>query len=207
MRQNADFFDVRAEQWEQNCYPAPTRRRLEALIPTFNVTPGARILDIGTGPGILIPYLRNIVGRQGRICAFDISFQMACQAGKKLEYSEDLVLQADVHNITFKDDIFDHVLCFAAFPHFDSPDRAVQEMARVGKPGARMVIAHLMSREELARHHATHSAVAKDALPNDDLMATLFINAGLTRPEITDIPGAYLATGIKRRLECTRAPT
>ena len=95
------------------------------------------------------------------------------------------------------------VMCLASagFSHFDSPDLAVREMARVGKPGARLVIAHLMSREELARHHATHSAVAKDALPDDDQMATLFINAGMTPPEITDSPGSYLATGTKMRLE------
>lgn len=201
MQPNADFFDVRAEQWEQNCYPAPTRKRLEALIPTFNVTPGARILDIGTGPGILIPYLRRIVGRAGRICAFDISFQMACQAVKKLESPEDIVLKADVHRIPFKDNVFDHVICFAAFPHFNSPDLAVREMARVGKPDGSLIIAHLMSREELARHHASHSSVDKDVLPDDVQMATLFINAGLTYPEITDISGSYLATGKKRHQE------
>ena len=197
MRQNPDFFDIRAEQWEQNCYPAPTRKRLEALIPTFQVTAGSQILDIGTGPGILIPYLRNIAGRQGRICAFDISFQMARQAGKKLALEEDIVLQADVHRIPFKNDSFDHVICFAAFPHFSSPDLALREMARVGKPGARLVIAHLMSRQELSLHHATHSAVARDVLPDDDQMTALFINAGLIHPQITDIPGFYLATGTK----------
>ena len=198
MQPNADFFDLRAKQWEQNCYPAPTRKRLEALIPTFHVTPGARILDIGTGPGILIPYLRRIVGRKGRICAFDISFQMARHAMRKLELAEDIVLQADVHRIPFKDSTFDHVICFAAFPHFDSPDRAVQEMARVGKPGGRLVIAHLMSRGELARHHAMHSDVARDVLPDEVQMTTLFISAGITHPKITDIPGSYMAMGIKK---------
>jgi len=66
-------------------------------------------------------------------------------------------------------------------------------------PGARLVIAHLMSREELARHHATHAAVARDALPNDDQMTTLFINAGITHPKITDVPGCYMAMGIKKQ--------
>jgi ubiquinone/menaquinone biosynthesis C-methylase UbiE len=147
MQKNADFFDIRAADWEQNYYPPSTRKRLEALIPRFNVAPGTRILDIGTGPGILIPYLRNIAGRQGRICALHISYQMARQALKKLGIGEDIVLQADVHRIPFKNNIFDRVICFAAFPYFDRPDQAIREMARVGKSGASVVIAHLMSQE------------------------------------------------------------
>lgn len=197
MQRKTDFFDTRAEDWEQNCYPSSVRERLEAFIPKFQVAPGSCVLDIGTGPGILIPYLRSIVGRQGRVYAFDYSFQMAKQAVKKLSVTEGAVIQADVHDTPFKDNSFDQVICFAAFPHFNQPDAAIREMARVGKPGARVVIAHLMSREELSRHHAAHSEVARDALPNDAQMAMLFVNAGLTSPFITDAPGCYMATGKK----------
>jgi hypothetical protein len=65
---------------------------------------------------------------------------------------QDLVVQADSHHLPFDANTFDNVICFAAFPHFDDPDLALFEMARVARSGARVVIAHLLSREELARH-------------------------------------------------------
>lgn len=76
--------------------------------------------------------------------------------------------------------------------------QAVHEMARVLKPKGALVIAHLMSREELARHHGEHEAVARDVLPDDRQMTSFFWEAMLSRPKILNRPGQYLAKGRKR---------
>lgn len=197
-RSQREFFDSRAAAWEATCYPQEVRERLAALIPEFRLRPGACVLDVGTGPGVLIPYLRQAVGPTGRICSFDLSLPMVRQARCKPLLEQDLVLQADAHHMPFDADIFDNVVCFAAFPHFDDPALALFEMARVARPGARVVIAHLLSREELARHHGGHAAVADDILPDAERMQVLFRQAGLGDPRIEDRPGRYLATGGKR---------
>lgn len=197
-RSQREFFDSRAVDWERNCYPDEVRRRLVELIAQFGLKPGACVLDVGTGPGVLIPYLRRTIGPAGRICSFDLSFPMVRQARCKPLLEQDLVLQADAHHLPFAADIFDSVLCFAAFPHFDDPALALFEMARVARPGARVVIAHLLSREELARHHGGHAAVADDILPNAERMQAFFHQAGLGDPSIEDRPGRYLAAGGKR---------
>jgi ubiquinone/menaquinone biosynthesis C-methylase UbiE len=147
------FFDTRAENWEETCYPAPVRARLRDLIREFGVRPGERLLDVGTGPGVLLPYLRQRVGPSGQVCAFDLSLKMIRQAHGKPHTSLDMILQADVHTIPFTDRVFGRVICFAAFPHFDDPAQALQEMGRVLRPGGVLIIAHLMSRKELAAHH------------------------------------------------------
>ncbi len=197
MKSQAEFFDSRAENWEADCYPPVVRDRLETLIPEFGVCPGEHVLDIGTGPGTLLPYLQKIVGNSGHICAFDISAKMVKEARKKIRFSAAAVLRADAHHIPCRDDSFDRVICFAAFPHFENPVPALREMARVAKPGAKIIIAHLMSREELAKHHGGHSAVADDVLPDESGMKKLFLAAGLSSPAIRDIPGRYLAGGVK----------
>jgi ubiquinone/menaquinone biosynthesis C-methylase UbiE len=194
----ANFFDSRAEEWEKKCYPGPVRERLERLIPEFGIKRGAQVLDIGTGPGILLPYLQPSIGSTGTICAFDISEKMVQEARKKALTSAVLTLRADVHRIPFCDEVFDHIICFAAFPHFADPVMALREMARVAKSGSVIVIAHLMSRAELAEHHGKHHSVADDILPNPSNMVKLFLDAGISVPEITDIPGRYLAKGMKR---------
>ena len=70
-------------------------------------------------------------------------------------------------------------------------------MARVLRPGGEMVIAHLMSRKELAAHHGTRHAVEKDLLPEDPVMERIFIEAGMAAPAITNRPGRYLARAAK----------
>lgn len=189
------FFEERAADWEQTCYPDPVRRRLEALIAEFDVQPRACVLDVGTGPGVLLPYMRQQVGEGGRICAFDLALNMVRQASNKALAPQDVVMQADVHCLPFQSAVFDRIVCFAAFPHFAQPALALQEMRRVLSPGGRVVIAHLMSRAELARHHGTHASVARDVLPSHRHMRSLFEAAGLVLDSIEDLPGRYLAKG------------
>lgn len=198
MTTGKDFFDNRAETWEEICYPESVRQRLAILIPEFGVTFGSSVLDIGAGPGILLPYLRKKVGAEGRVFAFDLSLQMVRQAIKKPLSAQDMFVQADVHHIPCRSVAFEHVICFAAFPHFSDPLQALREMSRVVRPEGSVVIAHLLSRKELAEHHASHSEVCRDLLPGDSQMAQLFQQAGLSLPQIVDLPGRYLAKARKR---------
>ena len=197
MATDTRFFDERAQKWEENCYPPEVRFRLTSLFQEFDVQTGERVLDVGTGPGILLPHLRGSVGISGWICALDLSFEMIRTAKAKPLGPMDLLLQADIHKIPFRTSTFDRVICFAAFPHFKYPERALVEMGRVLKPGGVLIIAHLMSREELAAHHATHQSVKRDRLPEDHDMRALLENAGFDKAEITDISGKYLARAIR----------
>ena len=193
------FFDERAATWEQRCYPPEARRRLAALVPRFGVERGDCVLDMGTGTGVLIPYLRDGVGDAGRILSFDVSFEMVRRAGCKERDAKGLCVQATAMRIPARDGAFDRVVCFAAFPHFADKPAAMREMARVVRPGGEVVIAHLLSRAELARHHGGHPAVAEDALPDDATMRGLLRDAGLVEGSITDGPGMYVARARKPR--------
>lgn len=192
-----EFFNSRAGTWEEKYHPPEVRKRLLALIPAFGVQSGERLLDIGTGTGILIPCLRELVGKQGQVCAMDLSYEMVRRARLKVQSVGGLVMQADAHRLPFKRGSHDRVICFAAFPHFSRPLAALGEMSRVLVPGGTLVIAHLMSRRELAEHHSTHSAVARDLLPDAECFQEMFEGVHLAPPRIIDEPGRYLAVGRK----------
>ncbi|MDR3089368.1 MAG: class I SAM-dependent methyltransferase [Desulfobulbaceae bacterium] len=188
------FFDERAAHWEEKCYPPATRARLTELIALLPLRPRATTLDIGAGTGVLAPYLRQILTDKGVLISMDVSFQMMRQAAsKKSCYQKGGLVQGDAMRLPFAAAGVDTVICFAAFPHFGDKGGALAEMFRVLKPGGSLAIAHLMSREELARHHGGHSSVAEDKLPGHTGMTRLFRQAGFPDPEIVDIPGRYLA--------------
>lgn len=191
------FFDERAASWEERLYPPPVRERLERLAPVFAPSKGACVLDVGSGTGVLLPYLDAAVGPTGRIAAFDVSFNMIRLAGDKSITAPLLLAQADAAALPFDDGVFDHIVLFACFPHFDDKAAVLAEMARAAKREAALVVAHLLSREELARHHGGEKAVADDVLPNAAEMRRLFLEAGFSSPEIIDEPGRY--TAIARR--------
>lgn len=193
----AAFFDERAASWEERCYPPETRARLSELAQLFGVCKGDAVLDLGTGTGVLAPYLREAAGPDGMLLSLDVSYAMLLRAVKKEAYAGGLVMQATAMRIPVQGGSMDTVICFAAFPHFSGKLTALREMRRVLRPGGRLRIAHLLSREELSRHHGGHPAVALDKLPDNGAMAALFLEAGFPSPDIIDIPGRYLASAQK----------
>ena len=193
------FFDERAAAWEENCYPPETRTRLRELIPYFSVRPCSAVLDLGAGTGVLAPYLRDMLTAEGLLVSLDISFEMARHAAMKAGYGKGCVIQATAMRLPLRDASMDTAVCFAAFPHFEDKLTALQEIFRVLRPGGNVVVAHLLSREELSRHHGGHSAVAGDKLPDDGGMCSLFRAASFPKPEIINIPGRYIASSVKEK--------
>ena len=192
----AKFFDKRASGWEEHCYPPETRARLQELIACFGLKPGMDILDLGCGSGVLGPYLRAATDQNATLFAVDLSGAMVALAESKKVYT--VCHQASAMLLPMQDQCVDTVICFAAFPHFSDKATALQEMFRVLRTGGSVAIAHLLSREELCRHHSGKSAVSDDHLPDNATMRDLFLDAGFTTPAITDIPGRYTAQASKR---------
>jgi ubiquinone/menaquinone biosynthesis C-methylase UbiE len=197
MKKTQAFFDQLADTWEDQSLPPETRKRVSELVFTFGIKKGARILDVGTGTGILHPYLLEAVGKSGQVFAFDYSFKMLKEATQKPFKLNHLCFQASAMAVPLPARLCDTIVCFAAFPHFSNQLKALQEMARVAKKGAPVIIAHLMSRDELLKHHGNHSPVAGDTVPEAADMRRMCQSAGLTDPQITERPGFYLARALK----------
>ena len=194
-----DYFDRMAGAWDQGANADDLCRRLNSLVARFGIPYGSWVLDVGTGTGILHPYLLAAVGQSGRVLAFDFSSCMLAQTLKKSRPENLACFQADVTAIPLAEGTCDCVVCFAAFPHFDRKQLALHEMARVAKHGGRVIIAHLMSRSQIARHHDANPEVAGHYLPPAGKMERLFSAAGLNAVKIDDGPGLYLAVAEKQK--------
>jgi ubiquinone/menaquinone biosynthesis C-methylase UbiE len=191
------YFDHHAHKWDELYYQnEPTQ--LTDLIKRFQIRKGDWVLDVGTGTGILLPYLSKLTGKEGKLFALDFSSEMLSVARSKLPHSGIEFVNSDVENMPFEEEIFDRLICFACFPHFGNKLKSLKEMSRVLKKGGKLFIAHLLSSQEIKDHHfSAGEEVKDDVLPEKSAMIKMMDESKFKNIEIVDQPSLYLAHGEK----------
>ncbi len=194
------YFEVRAPDWNR-CVPVETDAKLRDLLTSLaaDLHVAQAILEIGTGVGILIPYLYEFAPR-ARLVSIDLAHGMLAQVLQ--QHADAWVVQADVHDLPFAADVsgFDIVVCHHSFPHFLHKPRALREMRRVLRPGGLLAILHHESRETInAIHSHCEPPVDADVLPAADEMQTLLVQAGYTAVQVEDAPDHYVSVGRRVR--------
>ena|SRR3989339_405529 len=189
------FFDKMAAQWD-SFFPASFLERLEKeIIPLLGIKKADKILDVGSGTGIILPLLKKAAGKTGEVTAMDFSGRMLKKAEEKYGAAFKYV-RANAKKTPFKSKSFDIVICFSVFPHFVDKLNTLKELKRILKPGGRLVIAHADSRETINNHHRkVGTIVAKDLIPDDKKMQSLLNKAGYTPQETKNTPTHYLIRG------------
>jgi ubiquinone/menaquinone biosynthesis C-methylase UbiE len=193
-----EFFNTAAVTWDQHFQTKELTNFLSQLVPTFNLKCGQRVLDMGTGTGILIPHLLKAVSPTGHVTAVDYAEKMVeiCKAKYASVPNVNVAVQR-VENLDFPSESFEAVTCFGLFPHLENKKEALSQMSRVLKPGGRLIIAHALSSAEIKAHHRNASVVAQDVLPDEAEMKRLLKQAGFTGVHITDKPGCYVCLSTK----------
>jgi len=115
-------------------------RRLAADV-VLAAPPDAAVLDVGTGPGVLLVELATR-RTDLRLSGVDLSADMITAATRNLApYGERAsATVGDVTRLPFPDDSFDLVVSSFSLHHWDHPEAAVPELARVLRPGGRVHI-------------------------------------------------------------------
>ncbi|MBU7006962.1 class I SAM-dependent methyltransferase [Phosphitispora fastidiosa] len=115
------------------------RKLRQKILSPLEIGEGNKVLEVSVGTGSNLPYLPPNANYYG----VDISFPMLRQCAKLLKrhgISGNLVLGAAEY-LPFKDNVFDCVFNVCGFRLFNDKSRAMGEMVRVAKPGARILIA------------------------------------------------------------------
>jgi ubiquinone/menaquinone biosynthesis C-methylase UbiE len=99
-----------------------------------------RVLDAGCGPGLVVrylaPFVQHIVGVDATPAMLEKA--RAVLAEQKLENVE--FVAGDMESLPFPDHSFDAVVTRYTFHHLLAPERAMAELARVCRPGGRVVV-------------------------------------------------------------------
>jgi demethylmenaquinone methyltransferase / 2-methoxy-6-polyprenyl-1,4-benzoquinol methylase len=111
-------------------------------VAVANVRPGDRVLDLAGGTGDLARAFASKVGPQGLVVHTDINEAMLREGRVRLE-NEGLVLPTtlcDAEALPFASASFDVVTVAFGLRNMTHKDRALQEMARVLRPGGRLLV-------------------------------------------------------------------
>ena len=110
-------------------------RRL--AVRASGIGPGGQALDVCCGTGDLAIELRRVAGPSGRVVGLDFSPQMLAVAGRKCPAVE--WVQGDALALPFADGVFDAATVGFGVRNLADLDRGFAELARVVRPGGRVV--------------------------------------------------------------------
>jgi len=139
-----ELFDAWPEKYEE-WFATPVGKYVqkyeaEILVKFVDPVPGEIQLDIGCGSGIFSEYL---VSYGSKVIGVDVSLPMLIRARERLFTFKFIPAASDMNLLPFTENVFDKVVSMTAIEFVEDAKQAVNEMFRVAKPGANIVLTTL----------------------------------------------------------------
>jgi ubiquinone/menaquinone biosynthesis C-methylase UbiE len=137
MDETREYFDRVAGEWDD------MRRRFfgdgvrNAAIAAAGISPGELVADVGTGTGFLA---EAALDAGARVVGVDVSDGMLAQVSGRFAGRAFEARQGDTDALPLQSGEVDAVVANMVLHHAPDPAGAIREMARVLKPGGRLVI-------------------------------------------------------------------
>jgi demethylmenaquinone methyltransferase/2-methoxy-6-polyprenyl-1,4-benzoquinol methylase len=195
-RNDREFFNALANSWDSTRAHNPDL--LTQLVKRTGVQPNQRVLDIGCGTGVLIPYLHAAVGENGTIVGIDIADNMVEIATAKAAQFANVTLQRADVMVYRSSQRFDHVTCLNFFPHIQ--DKAAffrQVLDEWLIPGGWLHVFHDLSRAQVNAIHGESKTVKDDRLASSDTVGGMFVTAGFQTVTWHEDQACYFVQGKK----------
>lgn len=134
-----EYFDSNCEFFRQPI-PADIEERTRAIVKAADLNDTSRVLDVGTGMGVLIKHFLECAVAESNVTGVDLSECMLGEA--KRRYPRAHFWQGDISEFKSEDRLFDAVFFNACFGNIFDQERALAVAANVLNSGGRTVISH-----------------------------------------------------------------
>ncbi|WP_433295885.1 methyltransferase domain-containing protein [Actinoplanes sp. CA-030573] len=187
------FFGARAADWDAKFgddLPAYAK-----AVETAEPRPGDLALDVGCGTGRALPALAAAVGPTGRVIGLDLTPAMLAAAKDAGRDGGAALVLADARRLPLPDAVAGLVFAAGLVQHLPDPAAGLAELARVTRPGGRLMLFHPAGRAALAARHGR--ALRPDEPLNEDNLGPLLTAAGWELARYEDPDDHFLAMAVR----------
>jgi len=197
MNKDITFFDSFADTWDS--YRNTNVKILERLLELAKIPAGATVLDVGSGTGVLLPYLHAAVGAEGKITAVDFSEKMLAKAQEKFANLGNVsFIVGDVLEMNLPTESIDVIICLNFFPHLHTRKKEfISKMKSFLKNGGSLIIMHDISRDKVNSIHRDSAVVTEHRLPEAKVVAEMFQACGYQNITAYEDDTLYFVKGFK----------
>lgn len=187
-----EFFDRLAPEWDDNEVNS-TPERVNRILDFMGIMRGQSVLDLGTGTGVLLPYLAERVGKDGSITAVDYSEGMLNLARKKFA---GIIPSLRFENLDIEKDTiegeFDRIILYSVYPHLHEPVETLKWLLKVNlNDNGKIFIAFPCSEDFINNiHKERHSH--SDLLPSAKDLTKYLQENGLNAVLVSATQDSYI---------------
>jgi SAM-dependent methyltransferase len=143
-RKNPSACPYSQRFWVEAPHPIITRSRLREVL---EASQGERVLEVGPGTGYYTLDVAEWVGPDGSVDILDLQQEMLDHTMRRAA-ERSLVnvtpTRSDATALPFEDETFDAAFLVTVLGEIPDQDAALRELARVLKPGGRLVVGELL---------------------------------------------------------------
>ncbi|MDU8926033.1 class I SAM-dependent methyltransferase [Alisedimentitalea sp. MJ-SS2] len=126
---------------------------------------GGHVLEVGVGTGLALPLYKGDV----QVTGIDFSHEMLAKAKARVTAERlthvTALRQMDARHLDFPDGSFDHVAAMHVLSVVPEPEKVLAEIARVLRPGGRLVVTN-----HFARDRGALAALERVSAPLENLL-------------------------------------
>lgn len=194
------YFHRESEFWKEiytrgDVYSGIHQQRQEQVlkwVDELNLAADAQILEIGCGAGFLALALAKRGFHIHAMDSVDAMVEQTRQHAEEAGLADQISVEVgDISALAFQDNSFDLVLAIGVIPWIERADAGIQEMARVLKPGGRV----LFTADNRARLNIWLDPLRNPLLsPMKRMVKTLLDRSAIRRYSVDDVGSHFHST-------------
>lgn len=141
MSEAIEFDGKEAAETERSYLTADVTATRAAVMELLAPGPGERVLDVGSGPGLLLRDIAGAVGPRGLAAGLDSSESMMAIARHRCRDTDNVeLITGDATALPWPNTHFDRAVSTQVYEYVPDLDAALAELHRVLKPGGSAVV-------------------------------------------------------------------